>query len=85
MISLKFQKFHDLLRGDESLVKGWFPLSEEVPTFEEDEPSSEEVKKIGILYDCHLLYFDDPDGEFLEILDQKFIELKATSLNRNKG
>jgi len=76
---LNFEKFHDLLRGDKSLFKGWFPIEEDVTVYDENEDEAvDTVRKIGILYDCHLLYFDDPDGKFLELMDKEILEKKTT-------
>lgn len=71
---LKFRNFLDILRGDRGLIKGWFPIEEEIAVYKDDEPSMEFIKKIGILYDCHLLYFNDEDGKFLKLLDEELLK-----------
>ena len=79
---LDFTKFLDLLRGDKALIKGWFPIEQDITAYDEDgDASIETVKKIGILYDCHLLYFDDENGDFLKLLDDEILDKKTTLRN----
>jgi len=67
-------------RLDPSLVKGWFPLEEDI--FEDDD---DVVKKLVILYDCYQLPFDDADGKLEKWLDDTLMKNRLEKTTGNEA
>lgn len=79
---LIFDEIGDLI-GDWSLIKGCFPIEQPVTLdLEEDDMEDAVIRKVAVLYDCHLLYFDDEDGEIYNMIKNKLLD-KAVTLQNN--